>query len=255
MPRSAVSNGLIVVKLKQVLKCQGHVFFEPVRPYIIYQALSYSKSHNKFYKDNSIKKGLSSEDMFKFSDIVETQGETESDAENISDGKEMTENVNDTRSETEFASGEANMHPLNMHRTVSNETTPVSEIPNIIDEENVIIAPGQGKTPVLILSDKFCEEQTFPYLLPKGKFSVNASRLNNKKVLVARHFQYKVGVFFKDVILDGPLGKTKYYPIRIEFKERGSPHVHSFIWIFNAPNIQNEAVRLNVRLGSKYASG
>ena len=33
------------------------------------------------------------------------------------------------------------------------------EIPNIINDENVIVALGQGKTPVSILSDKFCEEQ------------------------------------------------------------------------------------------------
>ena len=64
--------------------------------------------------------------------------------------------------------------------------------------------------------------------------------LNKNPVLLARHFQYKVEVFFKQIILDGPLGKTKYYAICIEFEERGSPHVHSFIWIFNAPNIQNE---------------
>ena len=35
--------------------------------------------------------------------------------------------------------------PLIMHRTASNEATLVSEIPNIINTENVIIAPGQGK--------------------------------------------------------------------------------------------------------------
>ena len=45
--------------------------------------------------------------MFKFSDIVEIQGETGNVTEkNISDGKEMTENVNYKRSETEFASVE-----------------------------------------------------------------------------------------------------------------------------------------------------
>ena len=32
-----------------------------------------------------------------------------------------------------------------MHRTASNERTLVSEIPSTINEENVIIAPGQGK--------------------------------------------------------------------------------------------------------------
>ena len=33
---------------------------------------------------------------------------------------------------------------------------------------------------------------------------------------------------------------TKCYFIRTKFQERGNSHVHSFIWIFNAPNIQNE---------------
>ena len=69
--------------------------------------------------------------------------------------------------------------------------------------------------------------------------------LNNNPVLVARHFQYKVEVFFKDIIFDGPLGKTKYYAICIEFQERGSPHVHSFIWILNPPNIQDEAAYIS----------
>ena len=64
--------------------------------------------------------------------------------------------------------------------------------------------------------------------------------LNNNLVLVARYFQYKVEIFFKQIILDGPLQKTKFYAIRIEFQEMGSPHVHSFIWISNATNIQNE---------------
>ena len=69
--------------------------------------------------------------------------------------------------------------------------------------------------------------------------------LNNNPVLVARHFQYKVEVFFKDIILDGALGKTTYYAIRIEFQERRSPHVHSFIWILNPPNIRDEAAYIS----------
>ena len=65
--------------------------------------------------------------------------------------------------------------------------------------------------------------------------------LNNNPVLVASHFQYRIEVFFEESMIDGPLGKTKYYTLRNEFQERGSPHVHSFIWILNGPNIQNEA--------------
>ena len=41
--------------------------------------------------------------------------------------------------------------------------------------------------------------------------------LVNNPVLVARPFQYKVEVFFKEIKLRGPLGKTKYYAISIEF--------------------------------------
>ena len=51
----------------------------------------------------------------------------------------------------------------------------------------------------------------------------------------------KVGVFFKEIILDGPLRKSKCYVIHIEFQKTGSPHIHSLIWIFNATNIETEA--------------
>ena len=96
--------GLIVVKLKRDLKYRGHIYFEAVRPHILYQALTYLKSYNKFHEDISIAKGLSNEKMFKFSDINEIQRQSECATEKkVSHRKEMTKNVND-RSETEFAS-------------------------------------------------------------------------------------------------------------------------------------------------------
>ena len=64
--------------------------------------------------------------------------------------------------------------------------------------------------------------------------------LSKNPVFVARHYQYKVQVFFKELILDGPLGKTKYYALCIEFQERRSPHVHAFIWILEVPKIENK---------------
>ena len=102
------------------------------------------------YEDISIAKALSSEDMLKFSDFAEMQGEIEKGtAESICNAKE---NVNE--SETEYVVED----PLSMHRTASNETTLVSNIANIVNNENIITAPGQGKTPVSVLSDEFCEE-------------------------------------------------------------------------------------------------
>ena len=61
--------------------------------------------------------------------------------------------------------------------------------------------------------------------------------LNSNPVLVARHFQYRVEVFFELIRIDGPLGKSKCYAIRVVFQIRGSPHVHSFIWLIGAPKL------------------
>ena len=41
--------------------------------------------------------------------------------------------------------------------------------------------------------------------------------LNSNPVLVAGHFQYQVEVFFKEIVVDGSLRKTKYYATHIEF--------------------------------------
>ena len=48
--------------------------------------------------------------------------------------------------------------------------------------------------------------------------------LNSNTVLMASHFQYRVELFFKEIVVDGPLGKVKSYAIRVEFQVRGSPH-------------------------------
>ena len=41
LPRSADSNGLVMVKLKLKLCYRGHVYFESERPELIHQALKY----------------------------------------------------------------------------------------------------------------------------------------------------------------------------------------------------------------------
>lgn len=53
--------------------------------------------------------------------------------------------------------------------------------------------------------------------------------LNSNLVRKAKHFQYKVEVLFKEMMLDGPYAKTKYYAFRDECHKRGSPHIHAFI--------------------------
>ena len=65
--------------------------------------------------------------------------------------------------------------PLNVHKAVGYETTLVLEIPRIIEDDNVIMAPDQAKTPVSVLNDAHCEELAYPYLFPRGKFGYKES--------------------------------------------------------------------------------
>ena len=65
---------------------------------------------------------------------------------------------------------------LNLRRTAVNETTLISEIPSIIDEDNIPVAPEQGETPRSILRDDYCEELAFLYLFSQGKFGYKVKR-------------------------------------------------------------------------------
>ena len=68
--------------------------------------------------------------------------------------------------------------------------------------------------------------------------------LNSNFVLLARHFQHSVVTFFKEVLLIplSSIEKVTYYAIRIEFRMRGSPHIHSFTWILNPPKLSEETL-------------
>ena len=49
------------------------------------------------------------------------------------------------------------------------------------------------------------------------------------------------------------MAKRKYYAIRIEFQERGRPHVHLFISIFNRSNIEYEVAYIELIEKAIYA--
>ena len=68
--------------------------------------------------------------------------------------------------------------------------------------------------------------------------------LNQNPVLTARHFQYRIEVFFKEILLHekSPVGHIYNYVIKIEFQFRGSPHCHSFLWSLNCPILTTETI-------------
>ena len=54
LPRSADSNGVIIVKLKRKAAYHGHASFEPVTPRLNESLLQYLKKHNHLYRNIEI---------------------------------------------------------------------------------------------------------------------------------------------------------------------------------------------------------
>ena len=390
LPRGMDNNGIVQVALKKKLNFRSNVFLEPVRPNLIRAVLQYLKIVNPLYKDIEINIQNIPEEWLNLECNEVSNNDDNDEIDFVCDSTVQSINKNSHSSmETENENEEEDENPLNEHRLPCQETSFVPNIPHeLIDDANVIIAPGQDQKPVSIICDENCEELAHPHLLPTGKFGYNAERtvplsptkyfnqrllnyrqkfasdtdyiffahavtqhlnlnsriniamqkvkadgitagmmtsdfkervksfianddaftfmntlkgtpaywkrflfevlamvkqlglptffmtlscadlrwnelvdiitklqgneiteeeinrlsyfertniLNNNPVLLARHFQYRVEMFFKDIVVDGPLGKTKYYAIRVEFQARGSPHIHSLLWILNAP--------------------
>lgn len=80
-------------------------------------------------------------------------------------------------------------------------------------------------------------------------YNEKCSLLNLNPVITAKHFQYRVESFFKDVLLSNanPIGKIIYYALRIEFQMRGSPHLHSLIWTADCPELTPENEEAYIR--------
>ena len=61
--------------------------------------------------------------------------------------------------------------------------------------------------------------------------------IQSDPVICARHFNYHFNTFLKDFLMSeiAPLGKLKDWLYRVEYQQRGSPHIHMLIWFENAP--------------------
>ena len=62
-------------------------------------------------------------------------------------------------------------------------------------------------------------------------------------VTCSRYFYHRVQEFLNTVLESScePIGKVKDYFYRVEFHQRGSPHIHMLVWIENAPNLERSS--------------
>lgn len=61
--------------------------------------------------------------------------------------------------------------------------------------------------------------------------------IQSDPVTCARHFDYQVQQLIGKVLLSkvSPLGKIEDWFYRVEFQQRGSPHIHMLLWVDGAP--------------------
>ena len=83
----------------------------------------------------------------------------------------------------------------------------------------------------------FLKQDNYP-IKPKNNDSSNLVREN--PVLTALSFEKKWKALLNNVILgkEKCLGKIVDYFARVEFQNRGSPHMHMFFWVEGAPNFE-----------------
>ena len=399
LPRTLEESNVIYMKLKRKLCYNGHVLAEAVRPEIVFSILNHLKNVNPLYREINIQDVIS-ENAFDIRFVDDQNidfsiiGGSDSSDEvllKFVDDKDIPQIINFEELD-EYETED----PLNQHRVDCTETTLISKCPHVIaDDENIIVAPGEGKAPLNVLKDPNVEVLAFPDLFPTGKFGFSEYRdvklthtkyfnqrllnytqrfasdtdyiffanfvsqqtnlrnqvnvamrkvsgrnisagmlsdnfketvknfianeeaysfmnsvkgspaywkimlsdvlamvkqlgtpsffmtlscadlrwneliaiicklkgieiseeeiaemtyfercelLNSNPVLLARHFQYRVETFYKEIVMNGPLGKLKYHVIRIEFQFRGSPHSHCLLWIENMPVLSVETI-------------
>ena len=92
-------------------------------------------------------------------------------------------------------------NPLDKYRLPCSKTKFVPNIPHqIIDESNIIIAPGEDRQPISIICDPFCEELAHPNLFPTGRFGYKAER--NVHLSSARYFNQRLLNFTQRFVSD-----------------------------------------------------
>ena len=62
-------------------------------------------------------------------------------------------------------------------------------------------------------------------------------------VTCSRYFDHRVNEFLSTVLKSNcePIGKVKDYFYRVEFQQRGSPHIHMLVWVENAPTLETHS--------------
>ena len=157
LPRPPERSGIIMLKLKRKLQFRGHVYFQAVRPQLIFNALSWLKVNNPLYCNIIIDIQNISAELVNLKDDDQPVGNEVGASEGINSTVQGdAEGNNDDNEEKD--------DPLNEHRQATSETCLQSVLPDYpitletnsqrspsLGNEVYNIAPGENKHPVSIM--------------------------------------------------------------------------------------------------------
>lgn len=154
-------------------------------------------------------------------------------------------------------------HEAAMLRRLSMEFANQSSLANSLNlnsTRNLFSMIRQLGIPTLFITLSAAETHWKPLLMSLGKllnkkiytneeldemtWNEKSRLIRSDPVTVARYFDYRVQHFFKTFLLasTSPLGVVEDFFYRIEFQQRGSPHIHGVLWIQNAPKFGTDKV-------------
>ena len=90
-----------------------------------------------------------------------------------------------------------------------------------------------------LLTNKLCPNEEIEQM----SWSEKCKLISSHPTVCSLYFDNRVKKFYKHILKSphSPFGKLINFFYRVEFQHRGSPHIHSLLWIENAPHYENNS--------------
>ena len=90
-----------------------------------------------------------------------------------------------------------------------------------------------------LLTDRLCPNEEIEQM----SWSKKCKLISTHPTICSLYFENKVKKFYKNILKSphSPFRKLLNFFYCVEFQHRGSPHIHSLLWIDNAPHYENNS--------------
>ena len=195
LPRLPSSSSIITVKLKRKLQYRGHVIKQCVHPWRVLQALYHLKHtvKNPHYSDIVINEHWDEDAAHENEELWSSMTENEEQAEensfcispaDVDIVENSTDNTVGSDEEEEDQDNTAQLRGLPFDSCL--QPRDMSSDKDLL----LSIAPGEGKKPLSLYSDKNNEEMAFPTLFPNGRFGWEHKR--DQKLSLKKYFNARL---------------------------------------------------------------